>query len=191
MFKTSFTSRLAALAISFAAFSVPLYADDGAQSTDQKQEETKKVEPVDFRKLKELLPESVGGVKRSEAKGEKAGFGDQKISQANGEYSADNNEASATVSIIDYGGIPGAAAGFAAWTQMDIDNESDDEYTKTVTVAGIKALETYNTKEKHGSIQFLVASRFIVNIELHSIAAEELQKTMNEMKLKDLEALAK
>lgn len=182
---------VAAIVFAISAVSVPVFAQDAQQGTEQKQEEPKKVEPVDFRKLKALLPEKVGEIQRSNAKGEKSGFGEMKISQATGEYTKDESESSATLTIMDYGAIPGAAAGLAAWEQTDIDNESDDEYTKTVKIGDYKALETYNNKDKRGSIQLLVAKRFMVNLEIHNMDAAELEKTISEMKLADLAALAK
>lgn len=182
---------LAAIVFAISAVSVPVFAQDAQQNAEQKQEEPKKVDPVDFRKLKELLPEKIGEIARSNARGEKSGFGEMKISQATGEYSKDDNESSATLVIMDYGAIPAAAAGMASWESLDIDNESDDEYTKTVTVGDYKALETYNNKDKRGTIQLLVAKRFMVNLEIHNMDAALLQKTISEMKLADLAALAK
>lgn len=183
---------VAAIVFAVSAVSVPAFAQDAGQGAEQKQEEPKKVEPVDFRKLKELLPQAVGGIALVEGgKGQKSGYGEMKISQATGDYTKDETESSATITIMDYGGIPGAAAGFAAWEQTDIDNESDDEYTKTVKVGDYKALETYNSKEKRGSIQLMVAKRFLINLEIRNMPAAELQKTISEMKLADLAGLAK
>lgn len=182
---------IATLVITAAAFSSPLLADDAPQDQKQQQEQPKKVEPVDFRKLKEFLPAAVGGVNREDAKGSKNTFGDAKISQAEGTYSAEGNEASAQITIVDYGGIPGMAEGMAIWTKTEIDNESDDEYQKTVTYSNFKGLESYNLKEMHGTLQLIVGNRIIVNIQLKHLDPTEFAKTVEAMKLGELEKLLK
>jgi hypothetical protein len=50
----------------------------------------KKVEPVDFRELKTLLPDSLPGMKRTEAKGEKTAAFGINVSKAEGSYRADS-----------------------------------------------------------------------------------------------------
>lgn len=183
---------IAAITLAISAVSVPVLAEDVPQQEDAKKEEQKKaVEPIDFRKLKEHLPESVGGIQRTDAKGSKQSFGEAKVSQAEGQYQPEEGESSANITIIDYGGIPGMAEGMAAWTKIDIDNESDDEYSKTVTYGTYKGMETYNTKDKHGSLQLLVADRLIVTITLDHIEPAEFAKTVEAMKLAELESLAK
>ncbi len=179
-----------ATAVLLTSTPVPLLAEDPPQGADQKQDQ-KKIEPLDFRKLKEFLPAKVGEIARSEAKGQKFSVGEGKISQAEGDYHADGNDATAQVVIFDYGAMPDMVAGMTSWTKMEIDNESDDEYTKTVTYGTYRGLETYNTKEKHGTLQLLVGDRFLVSVTLNGIDPAEFGKTIEAMKLADLVAVAK
>jgi hypothetical protein len=146
-------------------------------------------EAVDFRKLKEFLPETVGGLKRADATGERTAMGEMKISQARGEYRQDDKpDASANVQIIDYGAMPGFADGAAAWAQIDIDQESDDEYTRTTKVGEFKALETYNKTDKTGSMQILVGGRFIITLDITGLEPATLKDTAAAMKLSELAA---
>lgn len=183
---------IAALVVAVSAVAVPVFAQDAGQGAEQKQEQPKKaVEPIDFRKLKEHLPESVGGIKRSNAEGAKNSFGEAKVSQAEGDYQPEEGEAHARIEIIDYGGIPGMAEGMAYWLKVEIDNESDDEYSKTVKYGNHRGLETYNTKDKHGTLQLVVADRLIITITLDHIEPTEFAKTVEAMKLDALAELAK
>jgi hypothetical protein len=88
------------------------------------------VDPVDFRKLKELLPNEVEGLKRTEATGEKSGAMGFIISRAEARYSDKDNK-SVHLEILDTGGVAGVATmALAAWTMADIDKET----TMTVKV---------------------------------------------------------
>ena len=49
------------------------------------------VEPVDFRDLKAMLPESIGSMKRTAAEGEKSGAMGIVVSHAEGRYENDGN----------------------------------------------------------------------------------------------------
>lgn len=178
----------AAVACLFASMPIIPFALADEPQADAKDE--KKVEPIDFRKLKEFLPESVAEIPRTEARGSKNSVGEAKISQAEGEYSKDGSESTASVSIMDYGAVPWMVAGMAAWENMEIDNESDDEYQRTVTYGKYRGYETYNTKEKSGQLQLLVAKRFLISIDLNKIEPEYFGKTVESMKLDDLAALA-
>jgi hypothetical protein len=189
--------RIAAifLAASLLAPAPFIFAEEEAPATEPA-DAPKKVQPIDFRKLKELLPGEVGGVEQSDSSGSRQKIGDMAISQATGEYNAeagDDDEAqpkSAQVIIIDYGGSPEMIQGMTAWTQMEIDNESDDGYQRTVEVQGFKGLEQYNFEGKQGSLVLAVANRFLVTIHTNQHESDVLKATGEAMKLKDLAALA-
>src|SRR5215217_4620671 len=66
------------------------------------------VDPIDFRKLKELMPENLIGLKRTEATGEKSGAMGFTVSTAQARYEGENN-ASLKVEIVDTGGIAGVS----------------------------------------------------------------------------------
>ena len=101
----------------------------------------KAVDPVDFRDLKALLPESTANLKRTEATGEKTGAMGFTVSMAKGQYLGEG-DASISIEIVDTGGIAGMATmAMAAWTMADIDKETATGYEKTTKIEGFKAYE--------------------------------------------------
>ncbi|MBU4459388.1 MAG: hypothetical protein KJ579_02380 [Verrucomicrobia bacterium] len=143
---------------------------------------------VDFRQLKALLPETIGDMKRTNAKGEKSGAMGMTVAKAEGTYEG-AKEARLKVEITDMSGVGAMGAlaqfGFAA---TEIDNESDDGYERTVKIKNFKALEKYDTKAKSGSLQVIVG-RFSVQIEGDNIAPAILKTAAEAIDLQALSAL--
>lgn len=147
------------------------------------------VEPVDFRELKALLPESIAGMKRGEVSGERAAVAGIKASHAQARY-ADGGGTRLRVKITDTGSLSGfAGMAGAAWAMIDIDRETDRGYEKTSTVDGRKMHEKWNTKDKRGEVDVIVASRFIVEVRATGIEMKDLKQTLKAIDFKKLEAL--
>ena len=124
----------------------------------------KKVEPVDFRELKALLPESLPGLNRGNVEGERSGAMGIDVSMASADY-ANENGTSLNVKISDMGSLTGAMRmATLGWTMAQIDRENNDGYEKTTTFNGYKAWEQYWTSTKHGELHVLVAGRFVVEV---------------------------
>lgn len=150
--------------------------------------------PIDFRKLKEMLPDTLAGVKRTEATGEKTGFGEMKFSQARGTYAKDADKDDAPrieLQILDYGTNKQMIEGMAIWTKMEVDTESDTGYQKSTKVQEQPAMEQYQNDGKTGTLQLLVGERFFVTVTTMNLTAEQFKKIGDELKLKELAALAK
>ncbi|MGH7180018.1 MAG: hypothetical protein ACREJC_21755 [Tepidisphaeraceae bacterium] len=144
---------------------------------------------VDFRKLKEICPEQLNGMKRTSHEGQRTKMGEFAISTAQAAYESDSDKDNApriSLEILDYGATPGMAQGMAAWAQLDIDRESDTGYEKSTRVKGQPALETYDTGAKSGRVQVFVAGRFIVTLELSNLPPEQTQKVAEELPLEKL-----
>jgi hypothetical protein len=148
------------------------------------------VEPVDFRKLTPLLPESLPGLARSGApSGEKSGVLGMKMSHAEVSFESEDGK-SITVGIQDAGGMSGALGqGLAAWASVDVDRETADGYEKTTTYQGFKAFERYNTADRDGEIQVWISDRFLVNVSGNSVSADEIKAALGKVDLKKLAAL--
>jgi hypothetical protein len=146
-------------------------------------------EPINFRELKELLPDKVAGMKSEEKTGETTGMMGMKISMARSEY-RDGNK-SIEITINDAAGIPAAMMGLASWANLSFDRESDNEVERTFTMDGYKAFEQYNFKEKSGTTAILVADRFVVNVEGRNVERDDIQDAAKELGLKKLEKQAK
>jgi len=147
------------------------------------------IEPVNFRDLKALLPESVGTSKRSSSSGEKSGITGLTISQAKASYDSDGGKR-LRIKLIDTGGTvaPMAMAAFGL-AMVEIDREDDNGYERTSTVNGNKVLEKWNSKKKHGEYKVFVANRFIVDVEGDLVTMDELKAAVAALDLSKLAAL--
>jgi hypothetical protein len=144
------------------------------------------VDPVDFRKLKELLPEEIAGFKRTEASGEKEGAMGFTISRAEARYKGDG-DATLKLEILDTGGIAGVATmALAAWTMADIDKETETGYEKTTKLEGYKAYEKYNSQDKSGELNVLIADRYVVNVNGNNVSVEQLKSVLADLDLEKL-----
>jgi hypothetical protein len=149
----------------------------------------KKVEPVDFRTLKGLLPESLPGMKRTDAKGEKTAAFGINVSKAEGTYQADSG-ANIDISISDMGSMTGLTAIAAyGWAMADIDRETDNSYEKTTTYSGHKAHEKYEKSGQHGEIEVLVANRFVVELKGNQISMDQLKAALGKVDLGKLDGM--
>lgn len=147
------------------------------------------VDPIDFRKLKELLPESLSGLKRTEVSGEKQGAMGFTVSRAEARYTGDDN-ATVKLEILDTGGIAGVASmALAAWTMAEIDKETESGYEKTTKFEGHKAFEKYDSQHKDGELNVLVADRYIVNVHGDHITIDQLKDVLKDLDLAKLSEL--
>lgn len=147
----------------------------------------KKVETVDFRELKAMLPASLSGLKRTDATGEKTAAMGMQISTAEGSYSSEDGK-SVTLKIADIGSLSGLAGMAAyAWAANEIDRESDNEYEKTTKFKGYKALEKYNKQSRSGELSVLVGSRFVVEVDGSNIDMNALKAALSAVDLGKLD----
>ncbi len=156
----------------------------GLNTTDATAED--KIEPVDYGKLKSMMPSSVGGYKMvDDFGGRKSMFG-FRISQAEASYE-DKKGNELKISIIDFGSVKGIAGkAMLAWMSSEIDNESDAGYEKTTEFKGYKAYEKYSYADKDGKLSVIVAERFLVDVSGTGIDMKDLKKAMGDVNLKKL-----
>ncbi len=149
----------------------------------------KKVETVDYKVLKDMLPTEIGGMKRTDASGEKTSAMGMQISNAEGRYRNDAG-ASMTVKITDIGSMTGLA-GMAtyAWASTEIDRESESGYEKTSTFKGFKSREEYNRSSKSGEISVLVGNRFVTEVSGHNVEMDAIKDALGKLDLKKLEGM--
>ena len=150
----------------------------------------KKVETVDYKELKALLPESLPGMKRTDATGEKTSAMGMQISNTEGRYSADNGGGSMTIKITDIGSMTGLAGMTAyAWAGVNIDRESDNEYEKTSTIGGYKSHEKYNKSSKSGEVSVLVGDRFVVDVNGDNVDMDAIKGALGKVDLGKLNSM--
>jgi len=146
------------------------------------------VEPVDFRKLKPLLPESLPGMRRTRSEGQKSAAFGISASVAEAEFKNDA-EGIIKVAITDMGSLSGMAAMAVAWANTEIDSESETGYEKTSTISGRKAHELYEKETKHGEFTVLVANRFIVETIGDGVKMDAIKGAAGKVDLSRLEAM--
>lgn len=163
---------------------------DNMKEVQKNMEEGKKYEVVDFRDLKELLPESVGDLKRKNAQGEKSGAMGFTISKANADYSNEDGSQNIDIEITDLTGASGLA-GIAAWgwAMAEIDKETETGYEKTTKYKGHKAYEKYDNKYQDGSLEVLVSGRYMVSVQGNNVPMEIVKNAMDEIDIGKLEAM--
>lgn len=151
--------------------------------------EGKKVEPVDFRELKALYPESINGMKRTNSSGEKTAAFNMNISHAEADYNSEDGSKSFDINITDMGNMSGLTQMAAyGWAMGEFDRETDSGYEKTTNFSGYKAYEEYNNEGKYGKLQVLVSSRFIVEASGNNISMDELKSALGQIDLSKLES---
>uniref|UniRef100_A0A7V2ZMA1 Lipoprotein n=1 Tax=Ignavibacterium album TaxID=591197 RepID=A0A7V2ZMA1_9BACT len=163
---------------------------ENMQNLSESFNEGKKVNPVDFRDLKALLPEQIGNLKRTNASGEKSSAMGINLSKAEADYSDEQGNKNIDVQITDLGSVSGLNA-FAAygWYMVDIDKETEDGYEKTFVYKSNKGYERYNNNSKDGEVSVLVARRFVVEINGNNVSMNELKSTLDLIDISKLEAM--
>ena len=149
----------------------------------------KDVQPVDFRKLKEMLPENLSGMKRVETTGQSGEAMDIKGSSATARYT-DGAGASMNLEISDMGSLAGLA-GLASRFDPAMEKETETGFERTSKVNGQIVHERYDRRAKNGEISIILAERFNVAVRGNGVDAAALQAAIKEIDMAGLVALAK
>ena len=151
-------------------------------------------ESVDFRDLKDLLPDEVGGLDRTSAEGERGGAFGIQVSTATGEFE-DGNEW-IKISIADLGTLTGLArVGYTAWLQTEVDRESDRGFERTRKFrSGGKEYPSFEKFEGEGDegnceIQVWVAERFVVSVEGRNVEMDQCEEARDEISYRQLDRM--
>lgn len=148
----------------------------------------RKVEPVDFRELKALLPESVAGMKRTEARGEKSGMGGLMVATAEASYGGDG-ERSVELKLVDMGGAGLGMMGLAAWAMVEVDRETESGRERTGKLGGRPFHEKYDDKAHSGEFALVVGQRFLVEASGDNVDLQALKNAVAAVDLAKLEAM--
>lgn len=144
---------------------------------------------ADFRELKKALPETLAGLRRTNARGEKAGAFGAEVSYAEGTYETEGQRL--VIKVSDLGALgPVAALAGMAWAARDVDSEGDSGYERTVQYRGHKGLEKYSSATKSGTANVAVANRFMIEITGRGIEASQLKSAAEGLDYAALEKLA-
>jgi hypothetical protein len=149
----------------------------------------KDVQPLDFRKLREMLPETLAGMKRVDATGQSGEAMGIKGSSATARYT-DGAGASLNVDISDMGSLAGLA-GLASRFDPSMEKETETGYERTSKVNGQIVHERYDRRAKNGEISIILAERFNVAVRGNGVEPATLQGAIRQIDMAGLVALAK
>ncbi len=142
------------------------------------------VKIVPFRKMKELLPDKVIGLERTDGEGSTSGALGIKASTYEATYGEGDRQVK--IQLVDTGGLGKAIMGAVPWATMEVDKESKDGYERTTEYKGHKAFEKYNERSKSGNLATLVGERFVVNIEGDGLSIDEMERVRSRIDIDQL-----
>ena len=149
--------------------------------------------PVDPEKLKQLLPETLGGLKRLEAKGEQTEFAKMKTSKASASYAGKELSKPETprieLLISDPSADKSALKSLRSIAKTKVEEENDKGFRKSLKIHDQPAIQQYTNDDKSGMLQVVVAERFYIVLTTHNLTADEFKKVGDELKIKELAAL--
>jgi hypothetical protein len=131
-----------------------------AAKMQEKVESLKKLEPMTTDQVKELMPASLMGIKRSDYNATTAmGF-------AMGEATYKENDSTyLKVSLFDVAGEAGSGIyGMQYWSALNMQQERNDGYIKTIEFKGGKAIEKFDENDHTYELLYMGNERLMVNI---------------------------
>ena len=158
-----------------------------AISSLKKKHNIEEKEPVNFRDMKEILPNDLGGMEQTDNEGQTSGIMGFKFSTAKATYEED--KAKLEVKIIDIAGIGKLASKMADWSTLDIDKESKNGYERTTTIDGHKAYEKYDANRQKGKVAMIIDDRFIIDLEGRNVTEKQLRNAIEDINIRKLRRL--
>ncbi|MEL6971648.1 MAG: hypothetical protein AAFZ63_02445 [Bacteroidota bacterium] len=143
------------------------------------------VEAMDFRDLKDILPERLLGMDRTDHSGERTSAMGFTLSQAEAEYEEDDQRLD--VQVVDAGQAGMMKLGMVAWASVSIDRESDDGYERTSTIDGHKAYEKWDSGTGNAELIFFYDERYIITLKGDGLEGDDLRKALNRIDYDDLD----
>jgi hypothetical protein len=147
-----------------------------------------KVESLAPDRIKPFLPETLGGLNRTQIQVQRNGAMGMQLSTGSATYS-DGGQHTLNLEITDTGslkGLVGFAAGYAGTEQ---DTETDTGYEKIYKNGDQLIHEKWDNKSQYGEYGTVVANRFAVKVSGNAASIDELKAAVNSLDLSGLAAL--
>ena len=153
---------------------------NAAEEMEKKKEELSKLKPLTLDELKTLIPETLMGTARINYEvNSSMGAG-----LASGEYQL-TDSTKLYLSIYDCAGSAGAGIYSLQFLgMMNIEQESDDEYTKTVEFNGANAFEHCDKSSNDCTFTYFAGGRYLVTLEGDNVGADALKQAARTMNIK-------
>jgi hypothetical protein len=146
-----------------------------------------RVDPVDFRTLRQLLPESLPDMRRSNTEGENQQAIGVKTSTAKADYQGAQGT-TIHLEIADMSGVSGLMDVAGALVQ-NTTSESDAGFEKDVAIGGRSVHEKYDYKSKKGDLTVMLAKRFQVELTGDGVEMSALERALGKVDLARLESM--
>jgi hypothetical protein len=146
-----------------------------------------RVDPVDFKTLKNILPASLPGLQRTNATGEtNQGLG-MKSSNATGTYKGGSGE-NVEIKIADISAVSGLMD-MAESLPQTTESDGTAGFEKEVTLGGRSVHEKFDNASHHGELQTIVAKRFEVDVTGDNVDMAKLENYLASVDLNKLESM--
>ena len=146
-------------------------------------------DPIDFRKLKEVLPQELAGYEKGESSGEKNNAVGISVSEAKQAFRLADGSKRVRFEITDPGSLAGPFALANMWMNVEIDKETSNGYEKTSTVGGRKIHEKWDKSSQHAEVQMVVGNRFMVEVDAHGVSMNDVKALVSKIDVAKLEAM--
>jgi hypothetical protein len=137
--------------------------------------------------LKPFVPETLGGLKRTDFSAERNGALGMQLSEAHATYS-DGAQRNLRLEVTDMGSAKGLMA-LAGWAAVDSSKETDHGYDKTYKQDGRLIHEEWDSQDKRGEYGIVLGERFSVKVSGNADSINDLKAAVASVNLAGLEAL--
>ncbi|HVV96155.1 MAG TPA: Yip1 family protein [Rhodanobacteraceae bacterium] len=137
--------------------------------------------------LKPFVPETLGGMKRTDFSAERNGAMGMQVSEAHATYS-DGANRSLRLEVTDTGSAKGFLS-LAGWAAVQNDKETDHGYEKTYKDGGRLVHEQWDGSSKSGEYGVVLGDRFAVKVSGDADSMDQLKAAIGSLNLSGLEAM--
>jgi hypothetical protein len=147
------------------------------------------IKPVPYNQLTEIFPDKVNDFIRTSAEGKTTEMMGINISEVQAVYNSGKN-CQLKVQLTDMGNMSGLTImAAAAWAFNDFSNENANEFERTTTFDGNKALEKYNKLERKGKVSILIAERFVLEVQGVNVEIIQISDFVKQIDLARLKSM--
>jgi hypothetical protein len=188
--KMALISSFSVVLISSAVVS-PARADEKAQGAEEKKDAKP---PMDFRKLRDSLPAKIRDMAQTDKSGSRTKLGEMDYVMVESKYETEKDNAdkpNGTITLSGFANPEMAKAMSMGILNAEIDQESDEEFTRTTTVQGVKGVLAYNKVSKSLTFTTLLQDRVVFNANFVLVEEADIPKWLEALPIKAVEEVAK
>ena len=137
--------------------------------------------------LKPFVPETLGGLARTEMSAERNGAMGMQISEAHARYS-DGSDRTLRLEVTDMGSAKGLM-GLAGIAGVENERQTEHGYEKTFKQDGRLIHEQWDSQDNSGEYSIVLGNRFTVKVSGNAGSIEEIKAAVASINLAGLEAL--